>query len=237
MSLATLGVILSGSRYAFGGMLCFILIFAFGHVVRRSKKLAMAILKTAAAGVVLIALIVTIILQYDKNNRMIEILTSDLTSTDALEDIGTIADRFSIYTAAFDSLEGRSWPKTIFGTGTSSGTAVMLMAHPELADKVDGNRAFHNEFLRAFYEWGVFGLSSVPRVVVFPRTRRLDTRRAAEVTRGLGLSRISSRDFLRLDDREYSREFRIARRNGICARAIAQRGCRERILRVGQRSS
>ena len=35
----------------------------------------------------------------------------------------------------------------------------MLMAHPELADKVDGNRAFHNEFLRAFYEWGVVGLT------------------------------------------------------------------------------
>ena len=158
MSLAALGVILSGSRYAFGGMLCFIVIFAFGRAVRRSKKLAMAILKTVAAGIVLIALIVTIILQYDKNNRMIELLTYDLTSTDALEDIGTVADRFSIYTAAFDALEGRSLAKTIFGSGTSSGTTVMLMAHPELADKVDGNRAFHNEFLRAFYEWGVVGL-------------------------------------------------------------------------------
>jgi hypothetical protein len=159
MSLAALGVILSGSRYAFGGMLCFMIIFAFGRVVRRSKKLAMAILKTVAAGIVLIALIVTIILQYDKNNRMMELLTYDLTSTDALEDIGTVADRFSIYTAAFDALEGRSLPKTIFGTGTSSGTTVMLMAHPELADKVDGNRAFHNECLRAFYEWGVVGLA------------------------------------------------------------------------------
>lgn len=159
ISFALLGVVLSGSRYAFGGLACFILIFAFGRTVRHKKKLAFAILKAAVAGSLVIVIIIATILHYDKNNRMMELFTEKLTTPDALEDIGTFADRISIYTAAFDAMQGRPWAKVIFGSGTSSGTTVMLMAHPELADKVDGNRAFHNEFLRSFYEWGAIGLA------------------------------------------------------------------------------
>ncbi|HVX29565.1 MAG TPA: hypothetical protein VHA53_03715, partial [Nitrolancea sp.] len=73
--------------------------------------------------------------------------------------IGTFEWRLEAYRTAFDRIESRGVLANVFGSGTSSGADVILAFNPTAfpANTIDPNRSMHNEFLRAFYEWGVIG--------------------------------------------------------------------------------
>jgi hypothetical protein len=94
-------------------------------------------------------------------NQLLE-LKSDVDLAEA----GTFGWRLVRYTRALTTLSERSLMGLTFGSGTSSGAEV-AMADPlaslqdddlEDMDTLDPNRAIHDEFLRAEYEWGFIGL-------------------------------------------------------------------------------
>jgi len=64
-----------------------------------------------------------------------------------------------IYSAAVNEMSGWPFSKLLFGAGTSSAGGVKADFDPEFGGTLlDANRSMHNEFLRAFYEWGIIGL-------------------------------------------------------------------------------
>ncbi|HEX3722914.1 MAG TPA: hypothetical protein VHV31_08995, partial [Nitrolancea sp.] len=73
--------------------------------------------------------------------------------------IGTFAWRLGVYRTAIDQIEARNPVEDVVGSGTSSGAKVILEFNPTAfhANTIDANRSLHDEFLRAFYEWGIIG--------------------------------------------------------------------------------
>src|SRR5262249_35786411 len=68
--------------------------------------------------------------------------------------------RLGIYEEILERVGRRNTAQLIFGSGTSSGATLMLdrdSVNYE-PDSVDANRVLHSEYLRALYEWGIFGL-------------------------------------------------------------------------------
>jgi hypothetical protein len=74
--------------------------------------------------------------------------------------------RLTIYRNVMDELRAARASALIFGHGTSSGGNVVLQVYPQSykADRLDANRAVHNEWLRVLYEWGLIGLALITAV-------------------------------------------------------------------------
>ncbi len=68
--------------------------------------------------------------------------------------LGTYNLRHELYQRTLDSIAGGSTMQVIFGHGTCNGALIAA----SLNKNPDPNRAMHDEFLRAIYEWGVAGL-------------------------------------------------------------------------------
>ena len=156
-----LTIVLSGSRYVFVSAVVLLIVASFQVVSGREESLQwrlnfrkiMITLGLAAAGVGLL-------LSYLPYNRLDE-LFSDVSGDDtSVEDVGTFAWRLGIYEEIFSRLDKRSPTQLFFGSGTSSGAALMLDHDPTHYDEdgIDANRVLHSEYLRALYEWGIFGL-------------------------------------------------------------------------------
>jgi len=101
------------------------------------------------------------VLTYLPGNRIDELVFAVSNDDTKVEDVGTLAWRLGIYEDIWSRLEKRSALGLTFGSGTSSGAALMLDHDPAHYDQVgiDANRVLHSEYLRAFYEWGIFGLT------------------------------------------------------------------------------
>jgi O-antigen ligase len=85
-----------------------------------------------------------------------------------VEDVGTFAWRLGIYEDVLEHLGKRTGPELFFGSGTSSGAALMLNHDPDHYDRegIDANRVLHSEFLRALYEWGIPGIGLLLAFVI-----------------------------------------------------------------------
>lgn len=92
-----------------------------------------------------------------------------------------------MYAEALDEISSRGALEILFGSGTSTGAEVGINFRPDRykAGSLDANRIIHNEYIRALYEWGVFGLflflySIVGAIIYFYRyLRKLDAWGAA----------------------------------------------------------
>jgi O-antigen ligase len=102
---------------------------------------------------------VTILLYY-LPNRLDQLFFVVSEEDATVQNVGTFAWRLGIYQEIFARLEKRDALQLFFGSGTSSGAAMMLNYEPDHYDKegIDANRVLHSEYLRALYEWGIFGL-------------------------------------------------------------------------------
>jgi hypothetical protein len=156
-----LTIVLSGSRYVFVSAVVLLVIASFQVVSGREESLQwkpnfrkiLITLGLAVAGA-------AILVSYLPYNRLDELFTAVSADDTSVEDVGTFAWRLGIYEEIFTRLEKRNGPQLFFGSGTSSGAALMLDHDPAHYDQdgIDANRVLHSEYLRALYEWGVFGL-------------------------------------------------------------------------------
>jgi O-Antigen ligase len=153
-------IVLSGSRYVFVSMValgvigCFQLVSGRHGTLRWRPNLRKVLLTVgiAAAGI-------GILVAYLPENRIDELVGAVAGNDETVEEVGTLAWRLGIYADIFEHLEKRSGPELFFGSGTSSGAALMLNHDPDHYDRegIDANRVLHSEFLRALYEWGIPG--------------------------------------------------------------------------------
>jgi hypothetical protein len=154
------GIILTGSRYVFIGLiLLFLAASVFYSLTIRWKVGLGLLLKGVLKGLVPTLLLVGLIVEYFPQNRLNEL--TFLSHSQGIEEIGTFGFRLAIYGITLEQLADRNARQLLFGTGTSSGAQVALQYNPTVytSESVDGNRIIHDEFLRAFYEWGAIGLS------------------------------------------------------------------------------
>jgi hypothetical protein len=177
-----LGIILTGSRYVFLGLVILFLAASVFYTLQTVRKIRLGLLlRRVSLGLVPAVLVFGMVVQYFPQNRLNEL--TQLSSSHDIEDIGTFGFRLAIYQLTMDQLAEHNLRQWIFGTGTSSGAEVALKFDPALYkfDTVDGNRIIHDEFLRALYEWGWVGLSLFVYFLVmtvkscvelFRRTRR-----------------------------------------------------------------
>jgi len=154
-------IVFSGSRYVFVSMVALAVIGCFQLVSGRHgtlrwrpnlRKMLMTMV-IAAAGT-------AILFSYLPYNRIDELVGAVSEDDAAVEDVGTFAWRLGIYEDILGRLEKRTGTELFFGSGTSSGAALMLNHDPDHYDRegIDGNRVLHSEFLRALYEWGIPGI-------------------------------------------------------------------------------
>jgi hypothetical protein len=162
-------IVLSGSRYVFVSMVALAVIGCFRLVSGRHgsmrwrpnvRKMVLT-LGIAAAGV-------GILVAYLPYNRIDELVGAVSEDDATVEDVGTFAWRLGIYEDILGRLEKRTGPELFFGSGTSSGAALMLNHDPDHYDRegIDANRVLHSEFLRALYEWGIPGFGLLVAFVV-----------------------------------------------------------------------
>lgn len=155
-----IGIILTGSRYVFLGLLLLFLVASIFYTLQSVRKIRLGLLlRRVSLGLVPTVLVVGMVIQYFPQNRLNEL--TQLSGSHDIEDIGTFGFRLAIYQLTLDQLADHNLRQWIFGAGTSSGAEVALKFDPALYkfDTVDGNRIIHDEFLRALYEWGWVGLS------------------------------------------------------------------------------
>jgi hypothetical protein len=156
-----LAIVLSGSRYVLISTLALVLIACFQLVQGREgsprwrpnlRKIVLTLL-VAGAGV-------TGLVSYLPYSRLDELFSAASDRDGSVEEVGTLAWRLGIYTDILERLEKRTGAELFFGSGTSSGAALMLNHDPDHYDRegIDANRVLHSEFLRALYEWGIPGL-------------------------------------------------------------------------------
>jgi hypothetical protein len=99
----------------------------------------------------------------DTSNRIVATLGALTTGEDTTHNVG-LADldfRVIVYRDVIEDVRTSDPRELLFGRGTSSGGNVLLHLFPWTfrADKLDANRAIHNEWLRALYEWGIVGFA------------------------------------------------------------------------------
>jgi hypothetical protein len=156
------GLLLVGSRYvAIGGLALLVV----AVVARLEPQWNRATLRPAAlVKPILLVLATSVVLTggaavLAPHNRIFAL--RDLVSNGRFNPgaIGTFEWRLEAYRTALDRIESRGLLANVFGSGTSSGADVILQFNPTAfpANTIDPNRSMHNEFLRAFYEWGVIG--------------------------------------------------------------------------------
>jgi hypothetical protein len=155
-------IVFSGSRYVFVSMVALVVIACFQFVPGKHEGLKWRpnlrkIIVTLALGAAGIAILVS----YLPYNRIDELVWAASDDDSTVEDVGTFAWRLGIYEDILEHLATRTGAELFFGSGTSSGAALMLNHDPDHYDRegIDANRVLHSEFLRALYEWGILGLA------------------------------------------------------------------------------
>lgn len=159
---AVLGLVLTGSRSNLIGFVWVALIIGIALAKQTHKQVHLSVLiRNAVIGCLVVVMLGVLILNAMPRSRLTELLEV-VTSYDnhSLESVGTFAWRLTVYAEAVKELSDRSWQELAMGSGTSSGALVGLQTGFFQESNVDPNRVIHDEFLRALYEWGVFGLAA-----------------------------------------------------------------------------
>jgi hypothetical protein len=166
---STLGVVvltalvLNGSRIWFLGAGAVVIVYSW-FSSRRILGLATMAASTVALGAMLVVSIGRIdgIEITDSSNRILATATAVATGVDTPNSVGLrdLSFRSRMYNGVLEDLRASDNWQILLGHGTSSGGSVALRIFPETykPSQIDANRVIHNEWLRAFYEWGVIGL-------------------------------------------------------------------------------
>ncbi|HWG57721.1 MAG TPA: O-antigen ligase family protein [Candidatus Acidoferrales bacterium] len=153
-----LSIVLAGSRYAFVSTILLFVIAIILRFFRRRRRLKLRlVLRRAAIGLLPGVLLIVIVVRYFPSSRIDELSSIMGSQEESIQDVGTLAWRFMVYQEALAQLSNRSSAKLFLGSGTSSGADVLLALGNRYQISLDPNRSMHNEFLRAFYEWGAIG--------------------------------------------------------------------------------
>lgn len=156
LGLAIVGIVVTGSRYIFLGLFLFLLIRGVLHSGAGFWRVSARLLQTSA----IVLFLFVAVVQFAPQNRLNELFESSLFGGDRYEEVATVAWRLGIYQQAFDDMSGWSVSKLLIGAGTSAGGNVKTTFDPRFeGEDLDANRSMHNEFLRAWYEWGLLGLA------------------------------------------------------------------------------
>jgi O-Antigen ligase len=157
-------IILNGSRtWFFGAFLVFVV---YAWLSLRNVAVYIPI----AAATVSLGLLFAVNLNpmkfdpvVDSSSRIAATFSALATGEDTARNVGlaNLKFRLAIYQGAFDEIRSAGPRDLIFGHGTSSGGNVILHVFPHSysVDRLDPNRAIHNEWLRALYEWGILGVA------------------------------------------------------------------------------
>ena len=177
------GLVLVGSRYvAVGTVALFIIaggIKLWSQLQQRRVSRYSVVRGVAVGGISLVILIgsVTAVAPDNRIFALRRLVSHGHLNPSA---IGTFEWRLGAYQTALDQIRDRGLLANVVGSGTSSGAQAILAFNPTAfpADTIDANRALHNEFLRAFYEWGLIGEAlflafwTVLIIGLFRRTQR-----------------------------------------------------------------
>ena len=151
-------ILLSGSRYVFLGTVTVFLLLALTQFQARSRRVKFGS-GAALLGIAALGLALWVVARYAPDSRMNELQESY--SEGSVENIGTLVERLGIYETAINQIVDRfngQWGTFVFGSGTSSAARIFDEFNaPAWQENQDANRAVHDEFLRALYEWGVIG--------------------------------------------------------------------------------
>jgi len=155
--LCILGILLTGSRYVFVGMIAFFILRAL--LANRTITFA-GIVRRLAVYAIIVAICVSLIAYFAPDSRVNELILTARQLDVSGEDIGTWIWRLAIYAQAVSRISQWTGREYIMGAGTSASGEVILAANFAFLNEsnVDANRAMHNEFLRVFYEWGGVGI-------------------------------------------------------------------------------
>lgn len=153
------GIVLTGSRYVFLGLMFLFFIASVFYVLRTKPNIGLrSLVKPFLLALVPTVLLVGAIVEFVPSNRLTDLFT--LRHVVDVQDVGTFGFRLAIYGQAITELSQRNVSQLVFGSGTSSSGQVVIDLWPAAynSDDVDGNRSMHDEFLRALYDWGFIGL-------------------------------------------------------------------------------
>jgi len=153
-------VLLSGSRIGLIGAIACILVFLLYMAIQvnRTARLISYVGLVVLTVVVMATSSIVASESVGWSFRALDLL-GVVSGKYELSDIGTFAFRLGMWEAALTLYQHFETYEWIFGRGTSSSAEVALF-FSERYDPltIDANRVMHNEFLRAFYEWGFLGL-------------------------------------------------------------------------------
>jgi O-antigen ligase len=156
---ASAAILETGSRSIFLGLLWVLLVYGIFSATRSAQRIRLGmIFKRALWFAAAVAVILTVVVQFLPDNRLNEMVTAAVEKNATVDDVGTFGWRFSLYQRTLEEVTHRSPMRLLLGSGTSSGADLVLDAGFFQEANVDPNRAIHDEFLRAVYEWGVLGL-------------------------------------------------------------------------------
>ena len=156
-------LLLNRSRIWFLGAVVVVIVHSW-YSSRRIFGLAALGASTAVLGVMLVMSIARIdgIEIQDSSNRILATATALATGVDTPNSVGLrdLSFRSRMYNGVLEDLRSSDNWQIMLGHGTSSGGSAALRIFPETykPSQIDANRVIHNEWLRAFYEWGVAGL-------------------------------------------------------------------------------
>jgi O-antigen ligase len=154
------GILLAGSRYVFIGLAILVLLSPLGLWEQTAPATLGERLKKMAIGLLVVLLAGAAVVRFAPENRLNQLIGYATSRSSSYEDVGTFAWRILIYQEAANQLLERSPLGLLVGSGTSSSGNIIVGVYSTAYnfDTVDANRAMHDEFLRALYEWGVVGL-------------------------------------------------------------------------------
>ena len=156
---ASAAILETGSRSIFLGLLWVLLVYGIFSATRSAQRVRLGmIFKRALWFAAAIVILLTVVVQFLPENRLNEMMTAAVEKNATIDDVGTFGWRFSLYQRAWDEVTHRNPVRMLLGSGTSSGADLVLEGGFFQEANVDPNRAIHDEFLRAVYEWGIIGL-------------------------------------------------------------------------------
>ncbi len=157
---ALVGLLLAGGRSVFVGFGWAVILGGVAALLRSGKRISfLRIARRGAIGFALIACLWLFIHEAFPENRIDELVSAIITPGATVEEVGSFAWRLHVYQSALEALPGRGMTHLLLGSGTSSSAMIVLENKIDMEDRVDPNRALHDEFLRALYEWGAPGLA------------------------------------------------------------------------------
>jgi O-antigen ligase len=158
-----IALVLNGSRTWFFGATVVLMLYLW-----LSARKIFVLVTFGAATISIAVLLLLNLTRFDldvlptASSRVFATISAIVTGEDTANNTGlrNLSFRLAIYNGVLEGTQTSSARQILFGHGTSSGGDVALQVFPSRyrLDRLDANRTIHNEWLRAFYEWGILGL-------------------------------------------------------------------------------